>query len=290
VTKKSKGRKLAGQSGASSPRSRDFLTAFFGAVGLVLTSGLLFYSSTRANLPYCGSGSSCDVVQSSRWSMFLGLPIALWGWGVYLAITAVALFAKSNITRSRLIGFFVTIGLAVSLYLNAVSLWVIQAMCAYCLVSLGIIFSIFVLNWRRAAQFEVGTWRLGSSVMAGLLVIFMHLNYAGVFSPSAGPEDPYLRGLAEHLTKSEAKFYGAYWCSHCQEQKLVFGSSASRLPYVECSPNGQQGPRATACVAQNIQNYPTWVISGRRVDQILSAAQLARYSGFAAPASVEVKN
>ncbi|MFT4580996.1 MAG: putative membrane protein [Gammaproteobacteria bacterium] len=261
-----------------------------GAIGLALTSGLLFFSLTRANLPYCGSGSSCDVVQSSRWSMFLGVPIVLWGWGVYFAITGIALIAKSNITRSRLILFFATLGFAVGLYLNAVSLWVIKAMCAYCLVSLAIVISIFVLSWRRAAQLELGTWRLGSSVIAGLLVLFMHLNYAGVFSPNAGPEDPYLRELAEHLTNAQAKFYGAYWCPHCQQQKLVFGSSASRLPYVECSPNGQKGPRATACLVQNIQNYPTWVVSGRRVERMLSAAQLASYSGFEPPPNVEEEN
>jgi uncharacterized membrane protein len=283
MARNSNGRKLTTPPGASSSRSRDIPTALLGAVGLALTSGLLYFSLTRANLPYCGSGSSCDVVQSSRWSMFLGVPIVVWGWGVYLAITGSALFAKSTITRSRSIIFFVTVGLAVSLYLNAVSLWVIEAMCAYCLASLGIIISIFVLNWRSAARLELGSWRLGSSVIAGLLIAFMHLNYAGVFSPSAGPEDPYLRELAEHLTNAEAKFYGAYWCPHCQEQKLVFGSSAKRLPYVECSPNGQKGPRATACVVQNIQNYPTWVIGGRHVDRVLSVAQLASYSGFQPP-------
>jgi len=33
----------------------------------------------------------------------------------------------------------------------------------------------------------------------------------GVFDPAAGAEDPYLRGLAEHLSQEKAVFYGAFW-------------------------------------------------------------------------------
>jgi len=37
------------------------------------------------------------------------------------------------------------------------------------------------------------------------------MHYSGVFDPAAGPEDPYLRGLAEHLSKEKAVIYGAFW-------------------------------------------------------------------------------
>ena len=33
--------------------------------------------------------------------------------------------------------------------------------------------------------------------------------------------------------------YGAFWCSHCYEQKLTFGAEAMKeFPYVECYPDG----------------------------------------------------
>jgi hypothetical protein len=39
--------------------------------------------------------------------------------------------------------------------------------------------------------------------------------------------------LAQHLLASGAKFYGAYWCSHCQKQKSLFGATAAaNLPNV----------------------------------------------------------
>ena len=45
--------------------------------------------------------------------------------------------------------------------------------------------------------------------------------------------------LARRLKVAGAKFYGAFWCSHCFDQKQEFGMEAQEdLPYVECYPQG----------------------------------------------------
>ncbi len=45
--------------------------------------------------------------------------------------------------------------------------------------------------------------------------------------------------LAKRLNDAGAKMYGAFWCSHCHEQKEAFGSQAMKdFPYVECYPDG----------------------------------------------------
>ncbi len=45
--------------------------------------------------------------------------------------------------------------------------------------------------------------------------------------------------LAKRLKAAGAKMYGAFWCSHCFEQKQSFGKDAvADLPYVECYPDG----------------------------------------------------
>jgi hypothetical protein len=45
--------------------------------------------------------------------------------------------------------------------------------------------------------------------------------------------------LAKRLKEAGAKMYGAFWCSHCYEQKQSFGKEAmADLPYVECYPSG----------------------------------------------------
>ncbi len=66
--------------------------------------------------------------------------------------------------------------------------------------------------------------------------------------------------LARCLGEKSATFYGAFWCSHCQEQKKMFGNSAELLPYVECSsPDGKS--QLQACIDVGIQSYPTWIFA-----------------------------
>ena len=45
--------------------------------------------------------------------------------------------------------------------------------------------------------------------------------------------------LAKRLKAAGAQMYGAFWCSHCFEQKQAFGKGAmADFPYVECYPDG----------------------------------------------------
>lgn len=76
-----------------------------------------------------------------------------------------------------------------------------------------------------------------------------------VQSKKPGPYDSF----AQCLSDSGAKFYGAWWCPHCQAQKALFGRSAKLLPYVECSEKGQG--QTKECDALGIQGYPTWIFS-----------------------------
>ena len=53
-----------------------------------------------------------------------------------------------------------------------------------------------------------------------------------------------------------------------------------RLPYLECYPNGRTGPRAPACMEENITSYPTWVVNGQRYTQVLTPERLDNVSNF----------
>ncbi len=45
--------------------------------------------------------------------------------------------------------------------------------------------------------------------------------------------------LAGQLRAAGARMYGAFWCSHCFDQKQDFGTDAmAEFPYVECYPDG----------------------------------------------------
>ena len=66
--------------------------------------------------------------------------------------------------------------------------------------------------------------------------------------------------LATCIKNSGAVFYGTFWCPHCQATKNLFGSSASLLPYVECSTADGKG-QTQICIDKNIQGYPTWIFA-----------------------------
>lgn len=85
--------------------------------------------------------------------------------------------------------------------------------------------------------------------------------------------------LAEHLTATGAKMYGAYWCPYCADQKDLFGNAVSAIPYVECDAAGKD-PQPQLCQEKNIEAYPTWEIKGEFYLGAHPLATLAELSDF----------
>jgi uncharacterized membrane protein len=259
----------------------DWLIFALAAFGVLLTGYLTWITVDGTGAAFCSAGSGCDVVQGSRWSNLFGIPIALLGLGLYALIALFALLPSRPVKRWRRVWSLALIGVAISLYLNLVAAVALQAACWWCLLSLVTITTIFVLTTIRRPSTAPGmTWRqwsINNAIVVAALVGSVALAQSGLLVP---PENPRLQALAEHLTARGAKFYGAFWCANCQEQKDLFGRSAERLPYVECNPNGRQGALAFDCVSANIVGYPTWVIRGRSFVEVLTPEELAQRSGF----------
>jgi uncharacterized membrane protein len=258
--------------------------------GVALAGYLTAVDWSGATPVACAPGSGCDVVQGSRWGSFLGVPTAAWGLLAYLALVAVAVAVRRLRLHAALALAIAGPGLAVSLYLTAVSLLAIGATCLWCLASLALMGACFAAAWARRPRPPARTlppaWLGAIAAAAVVTVAGLHLHYQGVFDPDAGPEDPRLRALAEHLDAIDARFYGASWCPHCTDQKALFGASADRLPYVECSPEGPRTPQAPACRDAGIDSYPTWIIEGERHSGLLRPDELARLSGFREPSAL----
>ena len=95
--------------------------------------------------------------------------------------------------------------------------------------------------------------------------------------------------LAEHLTRSRVKMYGAYWCPHCYEQEQLFGKEAwERIDYVECGEDALKKPQPQVCSQAGIEGFPTWSIplgggsanDGKLDAGIKKLSQLARLTGY----------
>jgi uncharacterized membrane protein/glutaredoxin len=252
-------------------------------LGMAL-SGYITFSAWQSRLvAFCTEGSGCDVVLNSRWSTLFGMPTSFWGFLTYALLAAVA-WNRDAANQWRWTWVISLFGLLYSLYLTSISFLELKAACPYCLASLGLMAAIFIWTTfqrpKNLPNFSWGPWLAKSVGAAAVAIVALHLHYAGYWGNAPGPEDPWVRGLAEHLSKSDAKFYGASWCPHCNEQKQHFGNSANRIPYVECSPGGPNAPQAQVCKEKGIQNYPTWIINGQRytgVQPLDNLAQMSKY-------------
>lgn len=123
-------------------------------------------------------------------------------------------------------------------------------------------------------------------ISGAIIVVLIGLIIGGVVAlTSGGIPKKYqesLTGLAQCLTDKGAKFYGAYWCPHCIDQKRSFGKAVKDLPYVECAVVGQQNKQTPECelVTPKIDGYPTWIFAdGTRMNGFIKPEKLAEKVG-----------
>lgn len=91
----------------------------------------------RGVLPPCGASGGCETVLTSRYATVAGFPTSVLGM-LYYGTLLVALIAYVD-TRDRRIlrgaAWFTICGLVASAYFVALQLFVIHALCRYCIVS-----------------------------------------------------------------------------------------------------------------------------------------------------------
>src|SRR3989344_2622215 len=87
------------------------------------------------------------------------------------------------------------------------------------------------------------------------------------------PAEGKLDEFAQCLASKEVTMYGAYWCSHCQNEKKAFGSSFQYVPYVECT------EQTALCTQKNVRGFPTWIFpDSRRFEGEMGITRLSEES------------
>jgi uncharacterized membrane protein len=127
--------------------------------GLFLGAYLTLYRYGFVGTLACGV-SSCETVQMSRWSMFLGLPVATWGAGFYALVLAlcVAGLQPSLADSHRLSTVLLVLaawGALFTAWLNYLEAFVIHAWCEWCLGSAAMVLLLLVLavlDWRETGS------------------------------------------------------------------------------------------------------------------------------------------
>ena len=115
------------------------LAALVALAGLFVALYLMLFKLGYIGTLVCAVGS-CEVVQTSKWATLLGYPVAAWGVAYYVGVLAVSLAGTSaslvdDRRLSRLMVALTAIGVCFSIWLTYLELFVINAVCMWCVVS-----------------------------------------------------------------------------------------------------------------------------------------------------------
>lgn len=129
--------------------------------GLFVSLYLLLYRLGFYGIVLCGAGGGCEVVQTSRYAEFLGVPVAGWGVLWYAAVVGVGIWALNagRTADRRVAQSFLALaatGVAFTLYLTVLEAFVIGAWCRWCLVSAGLVLTISLLTLPEARLLREG--------------------------------------------------------------------------------------------------------------------------------------
>ncbi len=108
-------------------------------VGLIIAAYLAYVEITHVEA-LCGPIGECNIVQTSSYALMLGIPVAVLGVLYYLAIGALWVGQRylvgrwANLSALGLLGLTL-FGILFSIYLTCLELFVVRAICSWCLGS-----------------------------------------------------------------------------------------------------------------------------------------------------------
>jgi len=128
-------------------------------VGAFIALYLTLYKVGVVGTLSCSVGS-CETVNLSRWATFLGLPVAAWGLGTYVVLFALSLIGvqeRFDGSRAISMALLAVSGWSVlfSAWLTYLELFVIHAICMWCVTSAVLMLGIFVasvVDWRQLRE------------------------------------------------------------------------------------------------------------------------------------------
>lgn len=101
----------------------------------------------------CIIGGGCEIVNTSQYSTIAGIPIAVLGAGAYLVMLAILILEPRNsfldLNSPILVLGISLAGVLYSAYLTYLELYVIHAVCQFCVLSAVILAIMLVLSAMR---------------------------------------------------------------------------------------------------------------------------------------------
>ena len=126
------------------------IVAALALAGIFISLYLTLYKFGVIGELTCSIGS-CETVNTSKWSKFLGLPVAAWGLLFYVDVFAIAVAGttrrlESISAISAILVVQAAIGVLFSAWLTYLELAVIHAICIWCVTSAVVVTLIFLVS------------------------------------------------------------------------------------------------------------------------------------------------
>jgi uncharacterized membrane protein len=128
------------------------LAAFLVALAGLVVAGYLTWVHFDDAALVCVAGGGCETVQESEYAEVAGVPVALLGLGAYAAILVLVVW-DAPIARLGA-AMLALVGLVFSLYLLVLQLFVIDAVCVWCLANdvviaplLAVLTALRAMSW-----------------------------------------------------------------------------------------------------------------------------------------------
>ena len=289
------------------------------SIGVLETSYLTWTKLAAAGETFCGA--DCASVLNGPYATIpvVGIPLASLGLLAYSTVAFLALqpviagpMQDEDNNRVWLTAASTTMGVF-SVFLMTLLFGVLKENCPFCVISAVLSVSLAKLSWlggvppatklRDGIKYSAGG---GLAAVLGAVALFVgapgdtngQVNYAGSLvgndktllassvtkdpPPILSSSSPRALQVSTDLAALDAKMYGAYWCSHCYEQKERLGKEAmQRIPYIECSREGTNS-QTSLCREKQIPGYPTWEINGKlfpgeqELDELADIVQQAK--------------
>ncbi len=126
------------------------IVAALALAGIFVALYLLLYKIGIVGNLSCSIGS-CETVNTSKWAVLLGAPVAAWGVVFYVVMFSLAVASlqdryADSFAMSKLLVLVSGIGVVFSAWLTFLELFVIHAICQWCVISAIIVTLIFVVS------------------------------------------------------------------------------------------------------------------------------------------------
>ena len=132
------------------------VATFAATLGLAVATYIAIADSGDGSPVCLAGGSGCKTVANSSYSHLLGVNVAIFGIAGYLLLLGCALLRGDG---ARITGFGVALaGFGFSVYLTYIELFVIDAICQWCVASAVLMTVLFAANATRMLAY-VGTPR-----------------------------------------------------------------------------------------------------------------------------------